>query len=69
ESSIETPELTVAVLPRSGSIALLQMESRLHSSKLEDVMDLAVEGCKHIHKKLDEAVLAAAADLAAKLSH
>ncbi|KAJ2410293.1 Exosome non-catalytic core component, partial [Coemansia sp. RSA 2530] len=55
ESSIETPDLTVAVLPRSGNIALLQMESRLHSSKLEDVLELATEGCKHIHKKLDQA--------------
>ncbi|PIA17410.1 exosome component 4 [Coemansia reversa NRRL 1564] len=68
ESSIETPDLTVAILPRNGNIALLQMESRLHSDKLEDVMDLAVEGCKHIHRKLDEAVLAAASDLAQKLN-
>ncbi|KAJ2812720.1 Exosome non-catalytic core component [Coemansia furcata] len=68
ESSIETPDLTVAVLPRSGNIALLQMESRLHSSKLEDVLELATEGCKHIHKKLDDAVLAAASELAKKLS-
>lgn len=67
ESSIETPDLTVAILPRNGNIALLQMESRLHSSKLEEVMELAVEGCKHIHKKLDQAVLAAAQDLAQKL--
>ncbi|KAJ1648563.1 Exosome non-catalytic core component [Coemansia erecta] len=67
ESSIETPDLTVAILPRTGNIALLQMESKLHTSKLEDVMDLAVEGCKHIHKKLDDAVLNAANDLASKL--
>ncbi|KAJ2128876.1 Exosome non-catalytic core component, partial [Coemansia sp. RSA 921] len=69
ESSIETPDLTVAVLPRSGDIALLQMESKLHSTKLDSVMELAIEGCKHIHKKLDDAVLAAANDLAEKLSH
>ncbi|KAJ2339664.1 Exosome non-catalytic core component, partial [Coemansia erecta] len=69
ESSIETPDLTVAVLPRSGNIALLQMESKLHASKLDGVLELAVEGCKYIHKKLDEAVLAAANDLAEKLSH
>ncbi|KAJ2079878.1 Exosome non-catalytic core component [Coemansia sp. RSA 988] len=68
ESSIETPDLTVAILPRNGNIALLQMESRLHSDKLEDVLNLAVEGCKHIHRKLDEAVLAAASDLAQKLN-
>ncbi|KAJ1853790.1 Exosome non-catalytic core component [Coemansia sp. RSA 2703] len=69
ETSIETPDLTVAVLPRNGSIVLLQMESRLHVSKLDDVMDLAIEGCRHIHKKLDHAVLTAANDLAEKLSH
>ncbi|KAJ2660415.1 Exosome non-catalytic core component [Coemansia sp. RSA 1200] len=69
ESSIETPDLTVAILPRNGNIALLQMESKLHSSKLEDVMELAIEGCKHIHRKLDQAVLATANDLAEKLSH
>ncbi|KAJ1724890.1 Exosome non-catalytic core component [Coemansia erecta] len=69
EAAVETPDLTVAIMPRNGSIALLQMESRLHVSKLDDVMDLAIEGCKHIHTKLDNAVLAAANDLAEKLSH
>ncbi|KAJ2723822.1 hypothetical protein GGI07_002361 [Coemansia sp. Benny D115] len=67
ESSADMPALTVAVLPRNGNIALLQMESKLHSSKLEGVMDLAIEGCKHIHRKLDQAVLAATKDLAVKL--
>ncbi|KAJ2782640.1 hypothetical protein H4R18_002160 [Coemansia javaensis] len=60
ESALETPALTVAVLPRSGNVALLQMESRLHSAKFDPVVELAVEGCKHIHHKLDDAVLAAA---------
>ncbi|KAI9472683.1 Exosome non-catalytic core component [Coemansia sp. RSA 989] len=69
ESAIAMPGLTVAVLPRSGSIALLQMESKMHATKLDDVMQLAIEGCKHIHTKLDEAVLAAANDLAVKLSN
>ncbi|ORX69607.1 hypothetical protein DL89DRAFT_246775 [Linderina pennispora] len=69
ESSIETPDLTVAILPRTGKVALLQMESRLRSDKLEDVMDLAVSGCKSIHKKLDQAVMAAATDLSEKLGH
>ncbi|KAJ1937851.1 Exosome non-catalytic core component, partial [Linderina macrospora] len=69
ESSIETPDLTVAILPRTGKVALLQMESRLRSDKLEDVMDMAVSGCKSIHQKLDQAVMAAATDLSEKLGH
>ncbi|KAJ2394828.1 Exosome non-catalytic core component [Coemansia sp. RSA 2559] len=67
ESAIECPALTLAVLPRSGCLALLQMESKIHASNVDHVMDLAIEGCKHIHANLDRAVLAAANDLAGKL--
>ncbi|CAG8764875.1 20387_t:CDS:2, partial [Racocetra persica] len=56
EEMADTPELTVALLPKSGKFTLLQMDSRLHVDKLEPVMNLAALGCKDIYKTLDETV-------------
>ncbi|CAG8459087.1 7340_t:CDS:2 [Ambispora gerdemannii] len=56
EESSDSPELTVAILPRSGKVTLLQMESRLHVEKFESVMNLATEGCKAIYKILDKSI-------------
>ncbi|KAI8988036.1 exosome component 4 [Mycotypha africana] len=56
EESADTPELTLAILPRSGKVTLLEMESRLHISKLEGVTELAMEGCQKIHSYLDQVV-------------
>ncbi|KAI9357840.1 putative exosomal 3'-5 [Pilaira anomala] len=53
EESADTPELTVAILPRTGKVTLLEMESRLHVDKLASVTELATEGCMQIHKVLD----------------
>ncbi|KAI9315838.1 exosome component 4 [Dichotomocladium elegans] len=53
EESSDTPELTVAILPRSGKVNLLEMESRLHIDKLQTVMELAKEGCLQVHQVLN----------------
>ncbi|KAI9486978.1 MAG: ribosomal protein S5 domain 2-type protein [Benjaminiella poitrasii] len=53
EESADTPELTVAILPRTGKVTLLEMESRLHVEKLANVTELATEGCMKIHSILD----------------
>ncbi|KAJ1514792.1 hypothetical protein HMI54_000574 [Coelomomyces lativittatus] len=50
------PELTMAILPRSGKIVLLQMESRLHCDRLEKSLDLASQGGHQIYSILDDIV-------------
>jgi exosome complex component RRP41 len=57
ESSTGGPELTVAALPKSGEIVLLEMSQRFHLDHLEKVMDVALQGCKDIHSILDLVVL------------
>ncbi|KAI9595786.1 putative exosome complex exonuclease RRP41 [Syncephalis fuscata] len=49
EASAETPDLTVAILPRSGKVTLLQMTSR-------QMISLAIEGCRQVHSIMDDAV-------------
>ncbi len=55
------------MLPKSGKITLMQMESRLHVDKLEEVFTLAGEGCKQIHEVIDKTVRERAEDLAKKM--
>ncbi|KAJ1926814.1 Exosome non-catalytic core component [Tieghemiomyces parasiticus] len=66
EASFETPDLTIAIMPRSGKVTLLQMESRLQVDRLEDTMALASEGCKQIHTIMDEVVRENTQDLVTK---
>ncbi|RIB05791.1 ribosomal protein S5 domain 2-type protein [Gigaspora rosea] len=68
EEMADTPELTVALLPMSGKLTLLQMDSRLHVDKLEPVMNLAALGCKEIYQTLDETVREYVKDLFQKSS-
>ncbi|CAG8489209.1 8725_t:CDS:2, partial [Scutellospora calospora] len=68
EEMADTPELTVALLPKSGKFTLLQMDSRLHVDKLEAVMKLAATGCKDIYEILDETVREYVKDLLQKSS-
>ena len=57
ESSIGNgSELTMAMMPKSGEIVLLEMAQRFHVDHLEKVMDAAMEGCKDIHTILDKVV-------------
>ncbi|CAG8529885.1 1100_t:CDS:2 [Racocetra fulgida] len=68
EEMADTPELTVALLPKSGKFTLLQMDSRLHVDKLEPVMNMAALGCKDIYEILDETVREYVKDLLHKSS-
>ncbi len=67
ESTSGRPELTVAVLPKSGEIVLVEMSQRFHMDHLDKVMSVALEGCQKIYHILDkevrEHVSAAGADL------
>lgn len=50
------PTLTVAALPLSGNIVLMEMSQRFHLDHLQKVMEKALQGCKDIHTILDQAV-------------
>ncbi|KAJ1674780.1 Exosome non-catalytic core component [Spiromyces aspiralis] len=67
EASPETPDLTVAILPRTKKIALLQMESKLHADRMDEIITAAMHGCLAIHAKLDEAVMQVTKTLSEKL--
>ncbi|KAF5301207.1 hypothetical protein FQA39_LY10793 [Lamprigera yunnana] len=56
EEIIGGPVLTVAALPMSGKIILLEMSKRFHLDHLPKVLNVAVQGCKDIKVILDEAV-------------
>ena len=56
ESSSGGPELTVAALPKTGEIVLLEMSQRFHVDHLEKVMDAALKGCTDIYNILDKVV-------------
>ncbi|KNE63724.1 hypothetical protein AMAG_08811 [Allomyces macrogynus ATCC 38327] len=67
EVSQGTPEITLAMLPRSGNVVLIQLESRLHMDKLEKTLQLAKDGCAQIHELLDEVVRKELRDLVHKV--
>lgn len=56
EEAAGGPCLTVASLPSTGNIALLEMSQRLHMDYLDLVMQRALQGCKDIEVVLDRAV-------------
>ncbi|KAL1521645.1 hypothetical protein AB1Y20_021302 [Prymnesium parvum] len=41
-------ELSIAYLPRSERISAVQLESKLPASSLDEVMNVAIEGCKQM---------------------
>uniref|UniRef100_A0A672KLJ8 Putative exosome complex component RRP41 n=1 Tax=Sinocyclocheilus grahami TaxID=75366 RepID=A0A672KLJ8_SINGR len=48
--------LALALLPRSGNIALLQMDARLHQDHLDALIEAAMTACKGLSKVLDGVV-------------
>uniref|UniRef100_A0A224XVA1 Putative exosome complex component RRP41 n=1 Tax=Panstrongylus lignarius TaxID=156445 RepID=A0A224XVA1_9HEMI len=56
EENIGGPTLTVAMLPLSKQIALMEMSQRFHVNFLEDVLKQAQKGCEDIYNILDTAV-------------
>lgn len=49
-------DLPVALLPQSEKVVMLQMDSKLKIEEFEQVMKLAMEGCKKVHELLLESV-------------
>lgn len=48
--------LTVAAMPMSGKIVLMEMSQRFHMDHLSKVMEKALQGCKDIKVILDQAI-------------
>jgi len=49
-------ELPVAFLPIANKVTMIQMNSKLPIDQFEKVVELAVEGCRLIHKLLKQAI-------------
>ena len=49
ENSAGGPDLPLALLPQSGKVILLQLDSKLPLEMFEKVMKLAEQGCRAIH--------------------
>uniref|UniRef100_A0A1A7YLQ5 Exosome complex component RRP41 n=1 Tax=Iconisemion striatum TaxID=60296 RepID=A0A1A7YLQ5_9TELE len=56
EESGGVSSLALALLPRGGQIALVQMDARLHQDHLETLIEAATTACKGVSKVLDEVV-------------
>lgn len=56
EEVLGGPTLTLAALPMSEKIVLLEMSQRFHVDHLPKVLETALKGCKDIKTILDEAV-------------
>lgn len=54
----DVPNVTVAMMPRTGKVTLVTMETRLHVDRFEDVFKLAREAGNVVHKEMKEAVKA-----------
>src|SRR3989338_10834565 len=48
------PDVPIALLPKQDKVTLLQMDSKLSLDQFEKVLEHAIEGCKQIHKVIDE---------------
>lgn len=58
EEIIGGPTLTVAALPISGKIVLMEMSQRFHLDHLPKVLEKALVGCKDVRDILDQVVRA-----------
>ena len=48
----DIPHLTVAVMPKTGTVTLVTMETRLHVDRFGDIFKLACEAAQVIHKEM-----------------
>ena len=49
-------EMVVALLPRTGKLSFVQLESKLPVSAIEEVLNFAGEGCRQVHEVLSNSV-------------
>jgi len=60
----ELPFLTVATLGACEKVSVLVMETRVHASKIEEMLAVGVDGCKRIKEMLDGVIRAHAKSVA-----
>lgn len=53
----DVPHITVAMMPKTGKVALVTMETRLHVDRFEDIFRLAEEAGKVLHREMKNAVM------------
>eukprot|EP01126_Amoeba_proteus_P024177 TRINITY_DN2435_c0_g1_i12.p1 TRINITY_DN2435_c0_g1~~TRINITY_DN2435_c0_g1_i12.p1 ORF type:complete len:150 (+),score=26.97 TRINITY_DN2435_c0_g1_i12:451-900(+) len=63
EDSSGSPDMPVAILPKSGKITMLQMDSKLHVDTFQSVVECAVDGCQRIYEILLSVVRARTQEL------
>eukprot|EP01130_Rhizamoeba_saxonica_P006213 TRINITY_DN246_c0_g1_i1.p1 TRINITY_DN246_c0_g1~~TRINITY_DN246_c0_g1_i1.p1 ORF type:complete len:256 (-),score=45.36 TRINITY_DN246_c0_g1_i1:82-819(-) len=49
DSSYQSPDMPIAILPKSNKITMLQMDQKLHLDTFEKVLQCAVDGCHQIY--------------------
>lgn len=54
----DVPHLTTAVMPRTGKVTLVTLETRLHADRFEEIFRLACDAGKVLHKEMRRAVMA-----------
>lgn len=52
----DIPHATVAMMPRTGKVTLVTMETRLHVDRFEEIFRLAIDAGKVIHREMKIAV-------------
>ncbi|OWM70487.1 exosome complex component RRP41 homolog [Punica granatum] len=57
EDSAGGPDVTVGILPKMDKVTLLQMDSKLPIDTFDNVMQLAIEGCKAVATYIREVLL------------
>lgn len=63
----DAPHVTVAMMPKTGKVALVTMETRLHVDRFEQILTLAREAGAVIHREMKRAVLARSNSLVAAM--
>lgn len=53
----DIPNVTVAVMPKTGKVTLVTMETRLHVDRFEEIFRLAGDAGKVIHEEMKGAIL------------
>ncbi|KAF8638710.1 hypothetical protein AX17_002005 [Amanita inopinata Kibby_2008] len=52
----DVPNLTVAILPKTGRVTLVTMETRLYADRFEELFKLALDAGKVIHEEMKVAI-------------
>ncbi|XP_025407796.1 exosome complex component RRP41 [Sipha flava] len=56
EETLGGPSITVAILPISGKIAMLETSQRMHINHVEPVLTEAMRGCRYIYDTLNKTI-------------